>query len=81
MILGGMKMSKFDSYESYMLNNLEQAQKRIEMYQDEMYEAAKRIKSLECDIANKDLVIKNQEKTIDSLKEKLKKTCLDTMST
>lgn len=66
-------MNKYQSYESYILNDLKQAQERIEMYHDEMYEAAKRIKSLECDIANKDLVITNQEKTIDSLKDKLKK--------
>lgn len=66
-------MDKYQSYESYILHDLKQAQERIEMYHDEMYEAAKRIKSLECDIANKDLVITNQEKTIDSLKDKLKK--------
>lgn len=46
---------------------------RVDMYHDEMFLAAQRIRSLECDIANKDLVIENLEKTIDSLKEKLKK--------
>lgn len=65
-------MNKFDSYESYILHDLEHAQKRIEMYHDEMFEAAKKIRSLECDVANKNLVITNLEKTVDSLKEKLK---------
>lgn len=42
------------------------------MYHDEMFEASKKIRSLECDVANKNLVITNLEKTVDSLKEKLK---------
>lgn len=66
-------MNKYQSYESYILHDLKQAQERIEMYHNEMYEAAKRIRSLECDVTNKNIVIANQEKTIDSLKDKLKK--------
>lgn len=65
-------MNRYSSYENYILHDLEQAQKRIEMYHDEMFQAAKRIRSLECDIDNKNLVITNLEKTINSLKEKLK---------
>ena len=65
-------MNRYSSYENYILHDLEQAQKRIEMYHGEMFEAAQRIRSLECDIANKNIVIGNLEKTINSLKEKLK---------
>lgn len=65
-------MNRYSSYENYILHDLELAQKRIDMYRDEMFEAAKKIRSLECDITNKNLVIINLEKKIDSLKEKLK---------
>ena len=65
-------MNRYSSYENYILHDLEKAQKRIDMYHDEMFDAAKKIRALECDIANKNMVITNLEKKIDSLKEKLK---------
>ena len=68
-----MKVGKFDSYENYILYDLKQAQERINQYHDEMFQAALEIKKLRADVINKDIVITNLEKTIDSLKEKLKK--------
>ena len=70
--MGGKIMNRYSSYENYILHDLEKAQKRIDMYHDEMFAAAQRIRSLECDIANKNIVIGNLEKTINSLKERLK---------
>ena len=63
---------KYNNPDAYVMHELKKAHDLINKQNDEMFEAAKRIRSLECDIANKDLVIKNLEKKIDSLKIKLK---------
>lgn len=57
-------MSKFQSFEAYILNELEIAQNKNRLYEDDMFKAAQEIRSLRAQIAN-------QNKYIIELEEKL----------
>ena len=62
--MGGVKMSKFQSFEAYILNELKIAQNKNRLYEDDMFKAAQEIRSLRAQITN-------QNKYIIELEEKL----------
>lgn len=57
-------MSKFQSFEAYILNELKIAQNKNRLYEDDMFKAAQEIRSLRAQITN-------QNKYIIELEEKL----------
>ena len=50
-------MSKFQSFEAYILNELEIAQNKSRLYEDHVFDAAKEISSLTGKVSNQNLYI------------------------
>lgn len=50
-------MSKFQSFEAYILNELKIAQNKNRLYEDDMFKAAQEIRSLRAQITNQNLYI------------------------
>ena len=55
--MGGVKMSKFQSFEAYILNELEIAHNKNRLYEDDLFDAAKEIRSLRAQVTNQNLYI------------------------
>lgn len=63
--MGGVKMGKYTSVDAYILHELETAQNRNRLYEDDMFKAAQEIRSLRAQITN-------QNQYIIELEEKLR---------
>lgn len=61
--MGGVKMGKYTSVDAYILHELETAQNRNRLYEDDMFKAAQEIRSLRAQITNQNqYIIELEEK-------------------